>query len=69
VLDDLVGDLLNVTLNLSVGVLATNQTLSSEQSVLGVDNSLALGGNTDETLAILGETNDGGSCAGTCWEI
>ena len=69
VLDDLVGDLLNVTLNLSVGVLATNQTLSSEQSVLGVDNSLALGGNTDETLAILGETNDGGSCAGTYWEI
>jgi hypothetical protein len=66
VLDDLVGDLLNVTLNLSVGVLAANQTLSSEQSVLGVDNSLALGGNTDETLAILGETNDGGSCAGTC---
>jgi hypothetical protein len=65
VLDDLIGDLLNVTLNLSVGVLATNQTLSSEQSVLGVDNSLALGGNTDEALAILGETNDGGSCAGT----
>jgi hypothetical protein len=58
VLDDLVGDLLNITLNLSVGVLATNQTLGSEESVLGVDNGLTLSGNTDETLTILGEADN-----------
>jgi len=68
-LDNLVGDLLNVTLDLSVGELATNQTLCGEQSVLGVDNGLTLGGNTDEALAILGETNDGGSSTGTCLRI
>jgi len=66
VLDDLVGDLLNVTLDLSVGVLATNQTLGSEESILRVDNGLTLGGNTDETLAILGEADNGGSSASTC---
>jgi hypothetical protein len=65
VLDDLVGDLLNVTLDLSIGVLATDQTLGSEQSVLGVDNGLTLSGNTDQALAILGETNNGGSSAST----
>lgn len=65
VLDDLVGNLLNVTLNLNIGVLATDQTLSSEQSVLGVDNGLTLSGNTDQALAILGETNNGGSSAST----
>ena len=47
VLDDLVGDLLNVTLDLGIGVLATDETLGSEQSVLGVDNSLTLSGNTN----------------------
>lgn len=66
VLDDLVGDLLDVTLDLSIGELATNETLGSEKSVLRVDNGLTLSGNTDETLAILGETDDGRSCAGTC---
>ena len=58
VLDDLVGNLLNITLNLSVGELATDQTLGGEEGVLGVDDGLALGGNTDKTLALLGETND-----------
>lgn len=67
VLDDLVGDLLDIALNLSVGELAADQTLGSEQSVLGVDDSLALGGDTDETLTILGESDDGGGCAGT-WD-
>jgi hypothetical protein len=65
VLDDLVGDLLDVTLDLSIGEFATNETLGSKKSVLGVDNGLTFGGNTDETLAILGETDNGGGCAGT----
>lgn len=69
VLDDLVGNLLNVTLDLSIGVLATDQTLGSEQSVLGVDNGLTLSGNTDQALAVLGETNNGGSSASTYWKI
>jgi hypothetical protein len=68
VLDNLVGDLLNVTLDLNIGELAANQTLGSEEGVLGVDNGLALGGNTDETLAILSETNNGGSSTSTCSE-
>lgn len=65
VLDDLVGDLLDIALNLSVGELATDQTLGGEEGVLGVDDGLALGGNTDETLALLGETDNGRGCAGT----
>ena len=65
VLDDLVGDLLDIALNLSVGELATDETLGSEESVLGVDDSLTLGGDTDETLALLCETNDGRCCAAT----
>jgi hypothetical protein len=69
VLNNLVGDLLDVTLDLSIGELATNQTLGSEESVLGVDDGLTLSGNTDETLAILGETDNGGGCAGTCWKL
>jgi hypothetical protein len=65
VLDDLVRNLLDVLLDLAVGELATNQTLGSEESVLGVDDGLALGGDTDETLALLCEANDGRSCAAT----
>jgi hypothetical protein len=65
VLDDLVGNLLDVLLDLAVGELATDQTLGSEEGVLGVDDGLALGGDTDETLALLCEANDGGGCAAT----
>ena len=65
VLDDLVWDLLDVALDLSIGELATDETLGSEKSVLWVDDSLALGGDTDETLALLGETNDGRCCSTT----
>ena len=65
VLNDLVGNLLDVTLNLSIGELATDETLGGEKSVLGVNNSLTLGSNTNETLAILSETDNGRSCAGT----
>ena len=65
VLDDLVGDLLDIALDLSVGELATDQTLGGEEGVLGVDDGLTLGGDTDKTLALLGETDDGRGCAGT----
>ena len=58
VLDDLVGNLVQVTLNLGVGELATDETLSGEQSVLGVDNSLTLGSNTNQALTILSEGNN-----------
>ena len=66
VLNDLVRNLLDVTLDLSIGELATDETLGSEKSVLGVNNGLTLGSNTNETLAILGETDDGGSGTSTC---
>jgi hypothetical protein len=69
VLDDLVGDLLDVLLDLGVGELAADETLGSEEGVLGVDNSLALGGNTDKALALLCETDDGRCCAATCDEL
>lgn len=65
VLDDLVGNLLDITLNLSVGELAADKTLGSEESVFWVDDGLTLGGNTDETLAILGEADNGGGGTGT----
>ena len=65
VLDDLVWDLLDVALDLSIGELSADETLGSEKSVLWVDDSLALGGDTDETLALLGETNDGRCCSTT----
>lgn len=65
VLNDFVGDLLQVTLNLVVGELATDETLGGEQSVLGVDNSLTLGGNTDQTLTILSKANNRRCCPGT----
>ena len=65
VLDDLVGNLLDVTLDLGVGELATDETLGGEESVLGVDNGLTLGGNTDQTLTVLGESNNGRSGSGT----
>ena len=70
VLNDLVGDLLQVTLNLGVGELATDETLGGEQSVLGVDNSLTLGGNTDQTLTILSKSDNRRCCPGTyCWSM
>jgi hypothetical protein len=65
VLDNLVGDLLDVALDLAVGELAADETLGSEKSVLGVDNGLALGGNTNEALALFGEADDGGCGSAT----
>jgi hypothetical protein len=60
VLDNLEGHLLDVVLDLGVLESSTNQTLGGEQGVLGVDNGLSLGGDTDKSLAVLGEGNDGG---------
>lgn len=68
VLDDLVRHLLDIALNLSIGELATDETLCGEESVLRVHDCLTLRGNTNETLAVLGETDDGRCCAGT-WVV
>ena len=65
-LDDLVWDLLDIALDLSIGELSADETLGSEKCILGVDDSLALGGDTDETLALLCETDDGWCCTATC---
>jgi hypothetical protein len=66
VLDDLVRDLLDVALDLTIGELATDKTLGSEECVLGVDDGLTLGGDTNKALALLGEANDGWCCSATC---
>lgn len=58
--DDLEGEVLHVGLDLSVGELATDQTLGIEDSVLGVHGDLVLGGITDQTLGV-GETDERGS--------
>jgi hypothetical protein len=65
VLHNLVWDFLNIALNFRIGVLATDETLCSEKCVLGVDNSLSLGGDTDQSLSVLGEADDGRCCSGT----
>jgi hypothetical protein len=64
VLDDLVRHLLDITLDLGVGELASDETLCGEECVLWVDNCLPLGSDTDEALALLGEADHGwgGSC-------
>jgi hypothetical protein len=47
VLDDLVWDLLDVSLNLGIGELSSNQSLGCEEGILGVDDSLTLRRDTD----------------------
>lgn len=64
-LDDLVWDLLDIALHLNIGELSSDQSLGGEQGVLWVDNSLALCGDTDQTLTVLCECYDGWGCAGT----
>jgi hypothetical protein len=66
VLNDLVWHLLNVTLNLCVGELPSDETLSCEEGVLRVDNGLSFRGNTNKSLTVLGEGDDGWSCASSC---
>jgi hypothetical protein len=58
VLDDLVRDLLDVALHLSIAELAADETLGGKESILWVHNSLTLGCNTNQTLAILGEADN-----------
>ncbi|KAI3484158.1 hypothetical protein L1887_52864 [Cichorium endivia] len=63
--NDLEGDVVKVLLDLLVLELAADETLGGEKGGLGVDDSLALGGKTNETLAILGEGDDGRGGAAT----
>jgi hypothetical protein len=57
VLNDLVWNLLDVALHLSIAELAADETLGGEKGVLWVHDCLTLGRDTDQTLAILGEAN------------
>jgi hypothetical protein len=52
----------HVVLNLLVAELPTNQTLEGEDGVLRVHNCLSLSRQTNKTLAMLGERDDGGRC-------
>lgn len=63
--DDLVWDLVQVTLDLGVLELATDETLGGEEGVLWIDDCLTLGGNTNQALTLLGETDNGWGCPGT----
>jgi len=65
VLNNLVWDLLDIALNLSILELATDKTFGSEECVLWVDNGLTLCGDTDKALALLGETDNGWGGSGT----
>lgn len=56
-LHDLEGNLLDVLLNLGIGEFSPDQTLRGEERVFRVDDSLTLSGDTDKTLAVLGEGN------------
>ena len=58
VLDDLVRDLLDITLYLSIRKFAADETLCGEEGIFWVDNCLPLGGNANEALALFGETNN-----------
>lgn len=64
-LHNLVRNLLNIALNFSIGELSSDETLCGKEGVLGVDNRLSLCGDTNETLAILGEADDGWCCSST----
>lgn len=63
-LDDLEGEVLHIGLNLSIGELATNETLGVEDGVVRVHGDLVLGRITDQTLGV-GEGNERGSGAVT----
>lgn len=57
--DNLEGDVVQVLLDLLVLEFSANKALGGKKGCLGVDNSLTLRGKTNETLAVLGESNDG----------
>jgi len=58
-LNDLERPVLHIRLDLSIGKTTTDQTLSVEDSVVGVHGDLVLGGITDKTLGV-GESNERG---------
>lgn len=65
VLHNLVWNLLDIALDFGIGELSSNETFCCEKCVFWVDNCLSLCGDTDKTLAILGEANDGWCCSST----
>jgi len=65
VLNDLEGNFLDVALDLWVGELSSDETLGGKESVFRVDDCLPLGRDADQTLALLGECDDGWGCACT----
>ncbi len=52
--------MLHVILNLLVLELTPDQPLKREYRICRVDNGLTLGRQTDKTLAVLGESDNGG---------
>lgn len=65
VLHNLVGNLLDVALDLSICEFAANETLGGKEGVFGVDDGLTLGGDADQALAFLGEADNRWSCSCT----
>jgi len=63
-IDDLEGEVLHIGLNLSIGELASDQTLSIEDCVDRVHGNLVLRGVTDEALCV-GEGNERRCCSVT----
>jgi hypothetical protein len=66
VLHNLIWDLLDITLHLSIGVLASDKTFCGEEGVFWVDNSLSFCGDTDQSLTVFRKTDDGWCCSGAC---
>src|SRR5690606_33264234 len=64
--NNLEGNLLDVRLDLSVRVLATDETLGGKEGVFGVDDGLTLSSNTNQALAVLSESNNRWCCSCTC---
>ena len=54
--------MLHVVLHILVLKLAANQPLEGEDRVLSVDHGLALRGEADEALTVLGERHHGWRC-------
>ena len=63
--DDLERPVLHVILDLLVREFTTNQTLETEDGVRRVDDGLTLRGETDETFAVLRESDNRGGRART----
>jgi len=61
----LVGEVLDIALNILLGELAANETLDTEDSSGGVCGGLVLGGVSNKTL-VVGESHVGGSNTVSC---